>query len=94
MIEYTTALLLILITYVVAIINIKFYILSLLIVPLDIFILLPEPITSGEVIVGYYLSGGVITPLMQTFDWLRIVILIGITLCSMTAIIKMTGRLD
>lgn len=94
MIEYSTVLLLIFVTYLVAIINVKFYILSLLIVPIDIFVLLPEPINTGEVIVGYYLSGGIITPLLQTFSWLRIVILVGLTLCSMTAIIKMTGRLD
>jgi len=93
MIEYTTALLLILITYLVAVINIKFYILSLLIVPLDVFILLPEPITTGEVIVGYYLTGSTITPLLQTFEWLRIVILVGMVLCSATAIMKMSGRL-
>lgn len=94
MIEYSTVLLLIFVTYLVAVINIKFYILSLLIVPIDIFVLLPEPITTGEVIVGYYLSSGVPTPILQYFDWLGITILIGMALCSMTAIIKMAGKFD
>lgn len=92
--EYSTALILILITYIVAIINIKMFVLGILISIVDIIIMLPEPITSGQVIVGYLATGSVLTPLIVSYPWIQTVAIIGILLCVMTTIMKMVGVFD
>jgi hypothetical protein len=94
MIEYTTAILLILLTYLVAVINIRLYIFGILMVLIDVFTLLPEPISTGQVIVGYSLSGGILTALTVNYLWLQTVAVIGMLLCVCTAIMKMAGRFD
>ena len=94
MIEYTTALVLILITYFVAVVNIKLYIFGILMILIDVFTLLPEPIRTGQVIVGYSLSGGVLTALTVNYSWLSIIAIVGMALCGFTMIMRMAGRLD
>lgn len=94
MMEYSTALVFILITYIVAILNIKLYITGLLMVIIDILVMLPEPISTGEVIVGYLTTGSTLTPLIQSFSWIQIIAIIGMLLCAMTTILKMVGVFD
>jgi hypothetical protein len=95
LIEYTTALLIILLTYAIAVINIKFYLFSILIALVDIFTIVPDiVVNNGSVVVGYSLVGSTLTPLTVSYPWLRILALIGITLCASTAILKMFGRFD
>jgi hypothetical protein len=78
----------------VAVVNIKLYVFSFLIIFIDIFTLLPEPINSGQVVVGYVLNGSTLTPLYENFLWLRLIIIVGMVLCSLTAIGKMAGGFD
>lgn len=94
MIEYTTALILIFLTYIVAVINIKIPIFGILVVIIDVMVLLPEPLQTGLVIIGYTIENGIATPVTQSFSWLTIIGVIGIAFCIMTAIIKMTGEMD
>ena len=92
MIEYTTALLLILITFIVSMINIKFSLFSYIIVIIDAFVLVPDLIiNNGLVIVGYNLVGSNLVPLTVSYSWLRIVTILAILLCIVTAMIKETG---
>lgn len=93
MMEYTTVLILIFLTYIVAIINIKFPILGFLVTLIDLIVFLPEPLTSGLVIIGYTLSGSIATPITQTFSWLTIVIITGMVLCISTALLRMSNRI-
>lgn len=94
MIEYSTVLILIFLTYLVAITNIKIPIFGFLIIFIDLMALLPEPLQTGLVVIGYTVSGSVATPIYQTFSWLTIVGVIGIVLCAVTFLLKMTGGLD
>jgi hypothetical protein len=94
MMEYNTALVLIFLTYIVSIINIKMYIVGLLMVIIDILIMLPEPLSTGQVVVGYLNVGSVLTPLTQVYPWIRVIGVIGILLCSVTIIMKMLGVFD
>jgi len=92
--EYSTAMVLILITYIIAIINIKMFILGILMTIIDIIVMLPEPISSGQVIVGYLATGSVLTPLIVSYSWIQIIAVIGILLCIMTTVLKMVGVFD
>ena len=94
MIEYTTVLIMILLTYIVAIINIKIPILGLLIVIIDLMVFIPEPLQTGLVIIGYTVNESIATPVTQSFTWLTIVIIIGLVLCLSTTIIKMAGGFE
>ena len=94
MIEYTTVLILILLTYLIAIINIKIPIFGFIIIFIDIMTLIPEPLQTGLVVIGYTVSGSIATPIYQTFSWLTLIIIIGILFCTLTAILKMTGGID
>jgi hypothetical protein len=92
LIEYTTAILLILITYAVAVINIKFDLFTYIIILVDIFTIVPDVILgNGSVIVGYSWVNSVLTPLVVSFSWLRIVSILGMAACIITAIMKETG---
>jgi hypothetical protein len=92
MIEYTTVLILILCTYIFAISNIKLPILGLIIVIIDILSLLPQPIVSGTVIIGYNIISGIAYPIVQNFSWLPLVIVVGIFFNLMTMLMKLDGR--
>jgi len=94
MMEYNTALILIFLTYIVSVVNIKMYLLGLIMVIIDILIMLPEPLSTGQVVVGYLSVGSVLTPLTQIYPWIRMVAVIGILLCSVTIIMKMLGVFD
>jgi hypothetical protein len=93
MIEYMTALILIVITYIVAITNVKLPIFGYIIIFVDLVAFLPEPISTGQVIIGYTLSGSIPTPIFQTFSWLQYVIIVGIALSSLTAVLKTLGEI-
>jgi hypothetical protein len=92
--EYNTALILIFLTYIISIVNIKMYLIGLIMVIIDILIMLPEPLSTGQVVVGYLAVGSVLTPLIQTYPWIRLIGVIGILLCSVTVIMKMLGVFD
>lgn len=93
MIEYGTVLILILLTFLTAVVNVKIPIFGYIVIVIDLFTLLPEPITSGSVIVGYSYANSVVTPIMQSFSWLPIVIILGIVFSAFTAILKTVGSI-
>jgi len=91
MIEYTTVLILIFLTYLTAVINIKIPIVGALMCIIDALIMIPDPLTTGRVIIGYNVIGTVASPIIVSFSWLTIVIVIGIFINVGTVIIKYEG---
>lgn len=93
MIEYTTALLLILLTFAVMLTNIKLPILGLIVIAVDMVALYPDVLNGGTVIIGYSMANNIATPVLQSFAWIQYAAIISIVFCAMSFSLRVMGRI-
>jgi hypothetical protein len=91
MIEYTTALAVLLLTFLMGLVSVRIPLAGFIVMALDL-ILLIDPIQNSRVIIGYSYSGGVATAITQTFTWLPLTCTVAIMWCLAGGLLGMVRR--
>jgi len=91
MIEYSLALVAILLTFICGIISIRLPLTGFIVTTLDL-VMMGDVIIGGPVIIGYTYSSGVATPITQTFAWLPLTITVAMLFCLAGGLLRMVYR--